>query len=93
MSIVFSHLQFSGYGGNLFTSAPYEEDDKEADAIYESIDKRMDGRRKEHRERRERQELEKFREERPKIQQMFSDLKRGLSEVCLHLILAFIIEL
>ena len=41
--------QFAGYGGSLFTSGPYEKDDIEADAIYEAIDKRMDGRRKERR--------------------------------------------
>jgi len=70
--------EFGGYAGNLFSSGPYEEDDEEADKIYDGIDKRMDGRRKQYRERREREELEKFREERPKIQQMFSDLKRKL---------------
>lgn len=41
----------------------------------------MDERRKQYREQREREELEKFREERPKIQQLFSDLKRKLSAV------------
>jgi len=41
--------QFAGYGGNLFSSCPYEKDDEEADAIYDSIDKRMDDRRKERR--------------------------------------------
>jgi len=41
----------------------------------------MDERRKQYREQREREELEKYREERPKIQQMFSDLKRKLSTV------------
>lgn len=60
---------------------PYDKDDEEADAIYEAIDKRMDERRKEYREKRRREELEKFRQERPKIQQQFSDLKRGLVNV------------
>lgn len=77
----FSIHQFTGYGGNLFASAPYEKDDEEADAIYDNLEKRMDERRKEYREEREREELEKFREERPKIQQMFSDLKRQLGVV------------
>lgn len=76
-----SAIQFSGYGGNLFASAPYEKDDEEADVIYESLDRRMDERRKQYREHRAREELEKFREERPKIQQMFSDLKRKLGVV------------
>ena len=34
-----------------------------------------------HREAREKQELEKYRAERPKIQQQFADLKRGLAAV------------
>ena len=74
-------MQFSGYAGNLFSSGPYEKDDEEADQVYEGVDRKMDERRKQYREQREREELEKFREERPKIQQMFSDLKRKLSAV------------
>lgn len=47
--------------------------------IYDAIDERQDERRKEHRLKKEKEELEKFRRERPKIQQQFSDLKvRGL---------------
>lgn len=67
--------QFAGYGGSLFASAPYEADDKEADEIYCTIDNRMDSKRKERRERKFQEEIEKFRQERPKIQQQFSDLK------------------
>ena len=33
----------------MFSSCPYEKDDEEADAIYDSIDRRMDDRRKERR--------------------------------------------
>jgi len=73
--------EFSGYAGNLFSSGPYEKDDEEADRIYDSVDRKMDERRKQYREQREREELEKFREERPKIQQMFSDLKRKLDTI------------
>ncbi|XP_046863113.1 pre-mRNA-processing factor 6-like [Xenia sp. Carnegie-2017] len=73
--------EFAGYGGSLFTSGPYEKDDIEADAIYEAIDKRMDGRRKERREKKFKEVVEKYRQERPKIQQQFSDLKRKLSDV------------
>lgn len=73
--------EFVGYSGNLFSSGPYEKDDEEADKVYDGIDSRMDERRKQYRERREREELEKYREERPKIQMMFSDLKRGLDQV------------
>uniref|UniRef100_A0A1Y1M7J4 Pre-mRNA-processing factor 6 n=1 Tax=Photinus pyralis TaxID=7054 RepID=A0A1Y1M7J4_PHOPY len=73
--------EFSGYGGSLFAKDPYDKDDAEADAIYEAIDKRMDEKRKEYREKRLKQELERYRQERPKIQQQFSDLKRDLITV------------
>lgn len=73
--------EFSGYSGSLFSKDPYDKDDAEADAIYESIDKRMDEKRKEYREKRLKDDLEKYRQERPKIQQQFSDLKRNLQTV------------
>lgn len=69
------YLQFEGYGGSLCNKDPYDKDDEEADEIYTSIDDRMDEKRKDRREKRLREELEKYREERPKIQQQFSDLK------------------
>lgn len=61
----------------MFSSGPYDADDREADAVYNTIDIRMDGRRKERREQKFREEIEKFRQERPKIQQQFSDIKVG----------------
>jgi pre-mRNA-processing factor 6 len=73
--------EFNGYGGSLFSKDPYDKDDEEADQIYESIDKRMDEKRKEYRENKLRRELERYRQERPKIQQQFSDLKRDLASV------------
>ena len=54
---------------------PYDKDDEEADEIYFSIDVRMDEKRKDRREKRMKEELERYRQERPKIQQQFSDLK------------------
>ena len=71
-------MQFAGYGGNLFASAPYEADDKEADEVYESIDTHMDSRRKIRREKKFQEQVEKYRQERPKIQQQFSDLRVSL---------------
>lgn len=73
--------EFAGYGGSLFNKDPYDKDDAEADEIYDRIDSRMDEKRREYRERRLREEIERFRQERPKIQQQFSDLKRDLSRV------------
>ena len=72
---VYICVQFAGYGGNLFASAPYEADDREADEVYESIDTHMDSRRKIRREKKFQEQVEKYRQERPKIQQQFSDLR------------------
>ncbi len=52
--------------------------------LYDAIDQRQDERRAEHRARRERDELLKYRMERPKIQQQFSDLK----VCCVYLVFA-----
>ncbi|KZT22173.1 hypothetical protein NEOLEDRAFT_1164255 [Neolentinus lepideus HHB14362 ss-1] len=65
----------------LFASGTYEADDEEADMIYELVDRNMDARRRARREARESEELAKSRAERPKLQQQFADLKRGLSSV------------
>ena len=73
--------EFAGYGGSLFSKDPYDKDDEEADAVYEAIDERMDEKRREYREKRLKEEIEKYRQERPKIQQQFSDLKRELCVV------------
>ncbi|KAI0788615.1 PRP1 splicing factor, N-terminal-domain-containing protein [Abortiporus biennis] len=65
----------------LFAGTSYEADDEEADKIYDQVDQNMDARRRARREAREDEELAKHRAERPKIQQQFADLKRGLSVV------------
>ncbi|KAF7313596.1 TPR-REGION domain-containing protein [Mycena chlorophos] len=65
----------------LFAGTTYEQDDEEADKIYQQVDDAMDARRKARREAREAVELAQHRAERPKIQQQFADLKRGLSAV------------
>lgn len=91
----------------LFAGTTYEQDDEEADKIYEQVDEAMDARRRARRsvlplpvvvsfsfplshfdlvlsysrEAQEQIELAKHRAERPKIQQQFADLKRGLSSV------------
>ncbi|CBY20302.1 unnamed protein product [Oikopleura dioica] len=74
--------EFNGYMNiNLFRGSAYDKDDKEADEIYESIDSKMDERRKIYREKKEQEMLQKYRDERPKIQEQFSDLKRELKGV------------
>jgi pre-mRNA-processing factor 6 len=72
--------EFSGYGGNLFNDTPYDQDDEEADQIYESIDDRMDSRRKRQRELNALEAIKKYRIERPKISDQFADLKTQLRE-------------
>ncbi|VDN35326.1 unnamed protein product [Gongylonema pulchrum] len=74
-------MYFEGYGGSLFSKDPYDKDDEEADEIYRAVDARIDERRKEYREKKYKEAIEKYRKERPKIQQEFSDLKRLLSNV------------
>lgn len=73
--------EFEGYSGSLFSKDPYDEEDEEADKIYNMVDDKIDERRKDHREKKYKVAIEKYRKERPKIQQEFSDLKRQLSNV------------
>ena len=70
--------EFEGNDVGLFASGEYDEDDKEADAVWEDIDKRMDSRRKDRREARLKKVIEKYRASNPKITEQFADLKRKL---------------
>ncbi|GMH38698.1 hypothetical protein BSKO_06582 [Bryopsis sp. KO-2023] len=63
------------------TFGEYDEDDKEADEIWEAVDQHMDMRRRDRREKRLKDEIEKFRAENPKITEQFADLKRKLGEM------------
>eukprot|EP00201_Polytomella_parva_P023821 CAMPEP_0175041554 /NCGR_PEP_ID=MMETSP0052_2-20121109/1986_1 /TAXON_ID=51329 ORGANISM="Polytomella parva, Strain SAG 63-3" /NCGR_SAMPLE_ID=MMETSP0052_2 /ASSEMBLY_ACC=CAM_ASM_000194 /LENGTH=748 /DNA_ID=CAMNT_0016304095 /DNA_START=7 /DNA_END=2250 /DNA_ORIENTATION=+ len=73
--------EFLGNDAGLFAQGEYDEEDKEADNVWESVDNFMDDRRKEQRERRLKETLEQFRRNNPKITEQFADLKRKLSEV------------
>lgn len=76
-----------GYGGErLFARDVYEEDDAEADKIYDSIDDHMEGRHKRRREREEKLLSKKSGDpsvpsKQLKITERFSDLKRELAHV------------
>lgn len=59
----------------------YDKDDEDADMAYEAVQKRMQDRRKAQREAREQAEAAEYLKNNPRIQDRFSDLKRGLSEV------------
>ncbi|CAO1614263.1 unnamed protein product [Parajaminaea phylloscopi] len=65
----------------LFAGGAYEKDDEEADRVWEAVDSRMDERRRDRRAAREREELDVFLMDRPKIQAQYADLKRGLNVV------------
>lgn len=65
----------------LFAGGAYDEDDDEADLIYQAVDEKMEKRRKTQRESREKAEREEYEQKNPKIQQQFADLKRALTTV------------
>ncbi|KDD72365.1 PRP1 splicing factor, partial [Helicosporidium sp. ATCC 50920] len=77
--------KFDAFLGNdsgvLAGSGAYDEEDREADQIWEQVDQRMEERRKTQREAKEAEALEKFRERNPKISEQFADLKRKLTSV------------
>ncbi|EFJ46600.1 hypothetical protein VOLCADRAFT_62457 [Volvox carteri f. nagariensis] len=74
--------EFMGNDAGVFAATgEYDEDDKEADAVWETVDNFMDERRREAREKRLKEELERYRAENPKITEQFADLKRKLTEV------------
>ncbi|CAJ0586620.1 unnamed protein product, partial [Mesorhabditis spiculigera] len=73
--------EFEGYSGSLFSKDPYDKDDEEADEIYHQVEVRQDEKRKDYREKKYAEMIAKYRMERPKIQQEFSDLKRQLADV------------
>jgi pre-mRNA-processing factor 6 len=70
--------KWNGYEENLFENIEYDEEDREADNMYGLLDHYMDERRKTRKEKKQLENLEKFRNERPTIQQTFSDLKGQL---------------
>ncbi|KAG2447955.1 hypothetical protein HYH02_006984 [Chlamydomonas schloesseri] len=74
--------EFMGNDAGMFAATgEYDEDDKEADAVWEGVDNFMDERRREAREKRMKEELERYRAENPKITEQFADLKRQLADV------------
>ncbi|CAL5094896.1 unnamed protein product [Urochloa decumbens] len=76
--------EFEGNDAGLFSSAHYYDDDREADAVWEVIDQRMDSRCKDRREARLKEEIEKYRASNPKITEQFADLKRKLADLPAH---------
>jgi pre-mRNA-processing factor 6 len=73
--------EFMGNDAGVFAGGALDEEDREADSIWEQIDERMDERRRQRREVKEKEEMERFREENPKIAEQFADLKRKLAQI------------
>eukprot|EP01035_Chromulina_nebulosa_P017336 gene17336-22881_t len=74
--------EFSGYGERLFaTGTPYEEDDREADEIYQSIDKAMASRNNKRQREDAILNLNKAKSNKTSISEQFADLKRELGKV------------
>lgn len=73
--------EFMGNDAGVFAGGALDEEDREADTIWEQIDERMDERRRQRRELKEKEEMERFREENPKIAEQFADLKRKLAQI------------
>lgn len=74
--------EFMGSDAGAFaTFGEYDQDDKEADEIWEKVDEFMDDRRRDRREKRLQEQLEKYRADNPKITEQFADLKRKLADI------------
>jgi pre-mRNA-processing factor 6 len=74
--------EFEGNDAGVFArGSVYDDEDKEADAIWEAIDKRMEERGKDRKEARVQEEEENDNAENPKISKQFQDLKRRLAEL------------
>ncbi|CRL29168.1 PRP1 splicing factor, N-terminal [Penicillium camemberti] len=65
----------------LFAYGQFDQEDDEADRIYQEVDEKMDKRRRARREAREKAEQEEYERNNPKIQHQFADLKRTLASV------------
>ncbi|EDO07326.1 PRP1 splicing factor N-terminal family protein [Babesia bovis T2Bo] len=68
----------------LFKDAEYDDEDREADLIYDFIDNRMDERRRSRRESQIRTEVNKHRADKPTIHQQLAPLKRDLKNLSLE---------
>lgn len=65
----------------IFADLPYDDEDREADRVYDGIEERMRSRRLKQTEAAIQRDLEIYRRANPSLPQQFSDLKRKLGEV------------
>ena len=68
--------EWSGYEGSLFANTVYDEEDREADSVFVKVDNYIDGRRRQKREEKMNETLERLKQEKPSHSSLFSDLKR-----------------
>merc|ERR1712170_138574 len=74
--------EFMGSDAGMFANTGnYDDDDREADAVWDAVDEFIDQRRRHNRENYLRNELDRFRENNPKITEKFVDLKWSLAKV------------
>mmetsp|Transcript_7194 Transcript_7194/g.44640 ORF Transcript_7194/g.44640 Transcript_7194/m.44640 type:complete len:1061 (-) Transcript_7194:4167-7349(-) len=78
---VFDRFMGNDTGALAGRPGEFDEDDREADAVWKQIDEKMDERRKSRREAKMKEEMQKQRMEKPQIATMFRDLKRQLADV------------
>ncbi len=69
---------FAGFAGSLFSQTTYDDDDAEADRIYDAVDKQVEGRLF---KKRTNEIVSESKSSRPRIGDQFSDLKAGLAQV------------
>ena len=72
--------EFSGYTGSLFNGGSFDNEDNEADEIYDMVESRMNGRRKKAREIRETEDIEEAKSA-LSFQKQFVGYKNALSKV------------
>lgn len=73
--------KWNGYEENLFQNQDYDEEDRDADFQYNSIEKYMEERRKKKKEKKEIENLIRTRNEKPTIRQTFSDIRTELRKL------------
>eukprot|EP00894_Picocystis_sp_ML_P001951 jgi/Pico_ML_1/52468/g3169.t1 len=78
---VFDRFMGNDTGALAGRPGEFDEDDREADAVWKHIDEKMDERRRSRREAKMEEEMKKQRIEQPQIATMFRDLKRQLADV------------
>eukprot|EP00963_Diacronema_lutheri_P007363 scaffold649_cov347-Pavlova_lutheri.AAC.2 len=78
---VFDRFMGNDTGALAGRPGEFDEDDREADAVWKHIDEKMDERRRSRREAKMEEEMKKQKIEQPQIATMFRDLKRQLADV------------